>query len=109
MDALCSERPVVILLLRSWIRLGVLLGWLGLKDLNGIFVCRIDIILFCGYEYLRLVASRFNDSEVRVDFIVAFRSPGNVMDIGKLSGISTKNQAWEITYGVNVEYIDIRR
>ena len=61
----------------------------------GIFIGSVDI-LFCsgnGYLHLVLVLARGDHSKIRADFVVAFRTPRDIMDICKLE----ESKGWEIS------------
>lgn len=82
----------------------------------GILVCCIDVRLSRGHRYLDFVLiialARADHTEISVDFVVALRSPRNIVHVGELVASREKSNCTERkikgTHSVDVQYSNIR-
>ena len=72
-----SEAPIVVLLFRLGIRVGLCLRRLSLEHMNSILVRGVYILLFSRHIHLNLIAlfRCFDHAKISGDLVIAFRTP----------------------------------
>ena len=82
------KTPIIILLLRALIRFTLHLGRLGVQHVYRIFIQRVDILLVrrdFRFHFARLTGGG-DGAQVFGDGVVAFRAPGDVVNVCELVG-----------------------
>jgi hypothetical protein len=106
-NLLCPERTIIILLLCRGVRLALYLRRLRAQNMDCVLVSGVQIRLrggHCDLDFIRVFSS-LDDTEIRADFVITFRTPGDVavrwlvaagkgeisgeneLDVGELKGL----------------------